>query len=51
MGMTTTDETVHGLLRLEKGHLTIQWRVGRKTQHLDMGMRMVNDRRPEAQLF
>jgi hypothetical protein len=33
-GMTTTRETVHGLLRLEDDRLTIQWRVGRKTEHL-----------------
>jgi hypothetical protein len=34
VGMTTTRETVHGLLRLENDALTIQWRVGRKTEHL-----------------
>lgn len=33
-GMTSTRETVHGLLRLEADRLTIQWRVGRKTEHL-----------------
>lgn len=38
-GMTTTRETVHGLLRLESDRLTIQWRVGRKTEHMGTTMR------------
>ena len=38
-GMTTTRETVHGLLRLDHDRLTIQWRVGRKTEHLGSEMR------------
>jgi len=38
-GMTTTTETVHGLLRLENDRLTIQWRVGRKTEHLGSEIR------------
>ncbi len=33
--MTTTKETVHGLLRLEEDELTVQWRTARKT--LDLG--------------
>ena len=32
--ITTTTETVHGLLRLEGDKLTVQWRLGRKTDHL-----------------
>ncbi len=32
--MTTTRETVHGLLRLEGDELTLQWRRGRKTNHM-----------------
>jgi hypothetical protein len=36
--MSTTRETVHGLLRLEEDRLTIQWRVGRRTDHLGTGM-------------
>lgn len=32
--MTTTRETVHGLLRLEGDRLVIQWRVGRRTDHM-----------------
>jgi hypothetical protein len=32
--MTTTTETVHGLLLLDGERLVIQWRLGRKTQHL-----------------
>ncbi len=38
-GMTTTRETIHGLLRLEDDELTIQWRVGRKTEHLGAEIR------------
>lgn len=37
--MTTTRETVHGLLRLAGDELAIQWRVGRKTEHLGSEMR------------
>lgn len=33
-GITTTTETVHGLLRLDKEELVIQWRLARKTDHL-----------------
>jgi hypothetical protein len=33
-GMTTTTETVHGLLRLTAENLSIQWRLARKTDHL-----------------
>ena len=36
--MTTTRETVHGLLRLEEDRLTIQWRLARRTDHLGVGM-------------
>ena len=32
--MTTTTETVHGLLRLEGDELTVQWRLARKTEDL-----------------
>lgn len=32
--MTTTTETVHGLLKLEGDRVFIQWRLGRKTEHL-----------------
>ena len=32
--MTTTKETVHGLLRLDGDRLTVQWRVARKTNYL-----------------
>jgi hypothetical protein len=34
LGMTTTTETVHGLLRLDREELTIQWRLARKVEHL-----------------
>jgi len=33
-GITTTTETVHGLLRLVDEHLLVQWRLARKTDHL-----------------
>ena len=32
--MTTTTETVQGLLRLEGEELTVQWRLARKTEDL-----------------
>ena len=32
--MTTTTETVHGLLRMEGDELTVQWRLARKTDYL-----------------
>jgi hypothetical protein len=35
----TTRETVHGLLRLEGGHLTIQWRLARKTERVGLDIR------------
>lgn len=49
-GMTTTSETVHGLLRLEPHQLTIQWRLGRKTQHLDSGMRTDEEVEPVREI-
>jgi hypothetical protein len=38
-GMTSTREIVHGLLRLERDQLVIQWRVGKKTEHLGSEIR------------
>ena len=38
-GMTSTREIVHGLLRLERDQLVIQWRVGKKTEHLGSEVR------------
>lgn len=32
--ITTTTETVHGLLHLSEDHLLVQWRLARKTDHL-----------------
>ena len=32
--MTTTTELIHGLLRLDGDRVVIQWRLGRKTEHL-----------------
>ena len=34
LGMTTTTEKVHGLLRLEGEEVTVQWRLNRTTDHL-----------------
>lgn len=34
---SSTQETAHGLLRLEGDDLVIQWRVARKTEHMGMG--------------
>ncbi|MFH1762744.1 MAG: hypothetical protein ABIF09_01005 [Gemmatimonadota bacterium] len=33
-GITTTTETVHGLLRLVDDRLLVQWRLARKTDHI-----------------
>jgi len=33
-GMTSTTETIHGLLRLADGVLTVQWRLARKTDYV-----------------
>ena len=32
--VTTTSETVHGLLRLEEDTLVVQWRLARRTDHV-----------------
>jgi len=45
-GMTTTRETVHGLLKVEHDLLTIQWRVGRKTEHLGSEIRVDQEVEP-----
>jgi hypothetical protein len=37
--MTSTRETVHGLLRLEGDRLVIQWRLARQTEHLGVSYR------------
>ena len=37
--MTTTTETVHGLLLLDGERLVIQWRLGRKIEHLGKEIR------------
>ncbi len=49
-GMTTTRETVHGLLRLDNGQLKIQWRVGRKTEHLGVEMRTDQEVEPVREI-
>jgi hypothetical protein len=45
-GMTTTTETVHGLLFLDAERLVIQWRRARKTDHI--GLEMRSDEEVEA---
>ena len=39
MAITTTRETVHGLLRLDGDQLHVQWRVARSTDHVGMTIR------------
>ncbi len=48
--ITTTRETVHGLLRLEDDRLTIQWRVGRRTDHIGMEMRTEEEVEPVREI-
>ena len=43
--ITSTRETVHGLLRLDGDRLAIQWRVARSTEHV--GMQIRTDREVE----
>lgn len=43
--ITSTTETVHGLLRLDGNHLYIQWRVARSTDHV--GMKIHTDKQVE----
>jgi hypothetical protein len=37
--ITSTVETVHGLLRLDGEHLVVQWRMARKTERVGTGIR------------
>ena len=37
--VTSTRETVHGLLRLDGGRLYVQWRVAKSTSHVGMQIR------------
>ena len=39
LSITTTRETVHGLLRLDGERLHIQWRVAKSTEHVGMEIR------------
>ena len=39
MEITSTRETIHGLLRLDGDRLHIQWRVARSTDHVGMEIR------------
>ncbi len=48
--ISTTRETVHGLLRLEGDQLTIQWRVGRRTDHFGSGMRTDEEVEPVREI-
>ena len=49
-GMTTTTETFHGLLRLKEDRITVQWRLARKTERLDGGMRTDEEVEPVRQV-
>lgn len=49
-GMTTTRETVHGLLRLEDDELKIQWRLVRKTEHMGSEMRSDQEVEPVREI-
>jgi hypothetical protein len=44
--ITTTTELIHGLLRLDGDRVVIQWRLGRKTEHI--GGEIRTDREYEA---
>lgn len=48
--MTTTRETVHGLLRLGGEELAIQWRVGRRTDHIGSEMRTDEEVEPVREI-
>lgn len=48
--VTTTRETVHGLLRLDGDRLIIQWRVGRKTEHLGSEIRTDKEVEPVREI-
>jgi len=39
LAVTTTRETVHGLLRLDGNRLRVQWRVDTSTEHVGMEIR------------
>ena len=39
VAITTTRETVHGLLRLDGDKLYVQWRIARSTDHVGMTIR------------
>lgn len=44
--ITSTVETIHGLLRLELGHLTVQWRVSRSTDVVGLEIRTDKELEP-----
>lgn len=39
LAITSTKETVHGLLRLDGDRLVVQWRIARSTDHVGMEIR------------
>ncbi len=49
-GMTSTRETVHGLLILQMDRLVIQWRVGRKTEYIGGEMRTDQEVEPVQEI-
>jgi hypothetical protein len=48
--VTSTEETVHGLLRLEGERLVIQWRTARKTEHVGREIRVDQELEPVREL-
>lgn len=49
-GMTSTVETVHGLLRPENDELKIHWRLVRKTEHMGSEMRSDQEVEPVREI-
>jgi hypothetical protein len=48
--VTTTRETVHGLLRLEGSRLTIQWRLATKTERVGWDVRTDHEVEPVKEI-
>lgn len=48
--VTSTEETVHGLLRLEGERLVIQWRTARKTERVGREIRVDRELEPVREL-
>ena len=44
--ITSTHETVHGLIRLEGDHIRVQWRTSRSIERVGWGIRTDNELEP-----